>query len=193
MSDSKTFPRDVFLYLLSIITLVTVAVAFGILLYQYVDLQYPDLLTDGYYWSKTSTLSSVRNSMAVLIVVFPVFIWVSWFLRKDIAKHSEKRDLKIRRWLLYLTLFVAALVIIGDEVAHTPEFTARSSELGEAIDWKFEAKKIFDMGINIYSIQCLDNGDKLTRLFYKEIALKVLVPKYFALTSWVAEKVSLHI
>src|SRR3989338_450111 len=117
MSDSKTFPRDVFLYLLSIITLVTVAVAFGILLYQYVDLQYPDLLTDGYYWSKTSTLSSVRNSMAVLIVVFPVFIWVSWFLRKDIAKHSEKRDLKIRRWLLYLTLFVAALVIIGDLVA----------------------------------------------------------------------------
>ena len=117
MSDSKTFPRDVFLYLLSIITLVTVAVAFGILLYQYVDLQYPDLLTDGYYWSKTSTLSSVRNSMAILIVVFPVFVWVSWFLRKDITKHSEKRDLKIRRWLLYLTLFAAALVIIVDLVA----------------------------------------------------------------------------
>lgn len=117
MSDSKTFPRDVFLYLLSIITLVTVAVAFGILLYQYVDLQYPDSLTDNYYWSKTSTLSSVRNSMAVLIVVFPVFIWVSWFLRKDMAKHPEKRDLKIRRWLLYLTLFAAGLVIIGDLVA----------------------------------------------------------------------------
>lgn len=117
MSDSKTFPRDVFLYLLSIITLVTIAVAFGILLYQYVDLQYPDLLTDGYYWSKAGTLSSVRNSMAVLIVVFPVFIWVSWFLRRDMAKHLEKRDLKIRRWLLYLTLFAAALVIIGDLVA----------------------------------------------------------------------------
>lgn len=117
MSDSKTFPRDVFLYLLSIITLVTVAVAFGILLYQYVDLHYPDLLTDGYYWSKAGTLSSVRNSMAVLIVVFPVFIWVSWFLRRDMAKHSEKRDLKIRRWLLYLTLFAAGLVIIGDLVA----------------------------------------------------------------------------
>ncbi|MDO8496188.1 MAG: DUF5671 domain-containing protein [bacterium] len=117
MSESKTFPRDVFLYLLSIITLVTIAVAFGILLYQYVDLQYPDLLTEGYSWSKTGILSSVRNSMAVLIVVFPVFVWVSWFLRKDIAKHSEKRDLKIRRWLLYLTLFAASLVIIGDLVA----------------------------------------------------------------------------
>ena len=117
MSDSKTFPRDVFLYLLSIISLVTVAVAFGVLLYQYIDLQYPDLLTEGYYWSKTNTLNLVRNSMAVLMVVFPVFVWVSWFLRKDIAKHSEKRELKIRRWLLYLTLFVASLVIIGDLVA----------------------------------------------------------------------------
>lgn len=117
MSDSKTFPRDVFLYLLSIITLVTVAVAFGILLYQYVDLQYPDLLTEGYSWSKSNILSSVRNSMAVLIVVFPVFVWVSWFLRRDMARHSEKRDLKIRRWLLYLTLFAASLVIIGDLIA----------------------------------------------------------------------------
>ena len=117
MDHSKTFPRDVFLYLFSIISMVTVAVAFGILLYQYIDLQYPDLLTEGYYWSKTSSLSSVRNSMAVLIVVFPVFIWASWFLRKDMIKHPEKRELKIRRWLLYLTIFIASLVIIGDLVA----------------------------------------------------------------------------
>lgn len=113
----KTFPRDVFLYLLSIITLVTIAVSFGILIYQYIELQYPDLLTEGYYWSRTGVLDSVRNSMAVLIVVFPVFVWVSWFLGKDMVKHPEKRELRIRRWLLYLTLFVAFLVIIGDLIA----------------------------------------------------------------------------
>ncbi|OGN33837.1 MAG: hypothetical protein A3F98_02075, partial [Candidatus Yanofskybacteria bacterium RIFCSPLOWO2_12_FULL_41_8] len=113
----KTFPRDVFMYLLSIITLVTIAVAFGILLYQYIDIKFPDLLTEGYYWSKSASFDSVRNSMAVLMVVFPVFIWVSWFLRKDLKKNPEKRELKIRRWLLYLTLFLASLVIIGDLVA----------------------------------------------------------------------------
>src|SRR3989344_35451 len=113
----KTFPRDVFMYLLSIITLVTIAVAFGILLYQYIDIKFPDRLTEGYYWSKSASFDSVRNSMAVLMVVFPVFIWVSWFLRKDLKKNPEKRELKIRRWLLYLTLFLASLVIIGDLVA----------------------------------------------------------------------------
>lgn len=113
----KTFPRDVFLYLLSIISLVTVSISFGILLYQYVDLQNPDILTEGYYWSKTAIFDSIRNAMAVLIIVFPVFIWVSWFLRRDISRNSRKQDLKIRRWLLYLTLFAASLIIIGDLVA----------------------------------------------------------------------------
>jgi len=118
MSDSsKTYPRDVFLYLLSIITLITVAVSLGFPLYGYIDIKYPDQLTDSYYWSKTSTLNSIRNSMAVLMVVFPVFLWVSWFLRKNILREPQKRELKIRRWLLYLTLFIASLVIIGDLIA----------------------------------------------------------------------------
>jgi hypothetical protein len=116
MAQSKTYPRDVFLYLLSIITLITIAVSLGILIYQYINLQNPDVLNGGYY-SIAGVYGSIRNSMAVLMVVFPVFIWVSWFLRKDIGKNPEKRELKIRRWLLYLTLFAASLVIIGDLVA----------------------------------------------------------------------------
>jgi hypothetical protein len=55
--------------------------------------------------------------MATLMVVFPVFVWLSWFLRRDMSRHPEKRELRIRRWLLYLTLFIASLVIIGDLVA----------------------------------------------------------------------------
>lgn len=116
-NTSKTFPRDVFLYLLAIISMVTVAVSFGILVYQYIDIQNPDVLTESYYWSKSAAFNSIRNSMAVLIVVFPVFVWASWFLRKDVSKNPEKREMKIRRWLLYLTLFAASLVIIGDLVA----------------------------------------------------------------------------
>lgn len=122
MESTKTYPRDVFLYLLSIITLITVAISLGFLIYGYIDLKNPDLLTDGNYWSRSSTLNSIRNSMAVVMVVFPVFIWVSWFLRKDISRNPHKRELKIRRWLLYLTLFIASLVIIGDLVALLTSF-----------------------------------------------------------------------
>lgn len=112
--DNKTLPRDVFLYLLSVITLAVSATSFGTLIFQYIDMTWVDSVD---YFSLAGSQSAIRYSMASLIVVFPVFVWVSRFLRKDTESHEEKRDLKIRRWLLYFTIFVAALIIIGDLVA----------------------------------------------------------------------------
>lgn len=113
---SKNIPRDTFLYLLAIITLVVVAVGFGMAVFNYVDFYFPDPATD-YYRSTSSYEGAIRQAMAMLIVVFPVFYWVSRFLKRDVDDHPEKRELKIRKWFLYLTLFAAALVIIGDLVA----------------------------------------------------------------------------
>lgn len=115
MATTKNLPRDVFLYLLSIITLVTVSISFGIVVFQIINVYIPDIVSDPYF-SRSSYLSTMRSSLAALVIVLPVFLWVSWFLRKDSNKNPEKKDLKIRRWLLYFTLFVAALVIIGDLV-----------------------------------------------------------------------------
>lgn len=107
-------PRDTFLYLLSIVTLAASAVSFGIVVFQLINNYYPDALN--YYYSRENILEPLRGAMATLIIVFPVFWWVARFLRKDIGVNPEKRDLAIRRWLLYLTLFVAGLIIIGDLV-----------------------------------------------------------------------------
>lgn len=116
MDINKNLPRDVFMYLLSIVTLVASAVSFGILVFQYINVYFPDLIND-YYFSPASYYGSIRQALATLIVIFPVYIWVSRFLKKDIQENPEKRELKIRKWLLYLTVFVAALVVIGDLVA----------------------------------------------------------------------------
>ena len=120
MSD-KNLPRDTFLYLLAIITLVVVAVGFGMAVFNYIDFYFPDPATD-YYRSASSYEGAIRQAMAMLIVVFPVFLWVSRFLRKEVALHHEKRELRIRKWLLNLTLFAAALVIIGDFVTVVNNF-----------------------------------------------------------------------
>jgi hypothetical protein len=117
MSETNNnLPRDVFLYLLSIATLVTASVSFGVLLFQYTEIYFPDTLND-FYYSKSSQFNSVRSALAVLVVVLPVYLWTMWFLAKDIKAFPEKRELKIRKWLLYLALFTAAIVIIGDAVA----------------------------------------------------------------------------
>src|SRR3989344_2650786 len=113
---NKNLPRDAFLCLAAVITLVVVAVGFGMAVFNYIDFYFPDPATD-YYKGSSSHESPIRQAMAMLIVVFPVFFWVSRFLRKDVQLNPEKKELKIRKWFLNLTLFVAALVIIGDFVA----------------------------------------------------------------------------
>ena len=117
MSDiTKNIQRDVFMYLLAIITLVVSTVSFGILVFQYINIYFPDILAD-YYFSRSEYFGSIRQSLATLIVVFPVYVGVSRFFRRDVEANPYKKDLKIRKWLLYLTVFAAGLTIIGDLVA----------------------------------------------------------------------------
>jgi hypothetical protein len=59
----------------------------------------------------------MRFAVASLIIVFPVYILVSWYLNRNYLKNPDIRDMKLRKWLIYFTLFIAALVIIGDLVS----------------------------------------------------------------------------
>ncbi len=112
----KTSPKDFFLHLLSIITLYASAVSFTTLLFQYVNYFFPDPLIEGSY-VRESIASGIRWSIASLIIVFPSYIGISRFLNKSYAVTPHKRNLRIRRWLIYFTLFAAGLIIIGDLVA----------------------------------------------------------------------------
>ena len=106
----RNIPRDLFLHLLAVVTLYWSAVSFVTLLWQYINYFFPDILR--YYYEGVN--GPMRFAIASLIIVFPVFILVSWFLNKIYAKESQVRESKIRKWLIYFTLFIASLVIIGD-------------------------------------------------------------------------------
>ena len=110
--DIKNTPRDTFLYLLSIITLVASAISFGALVFGLIDIRFPDPLNP----YASVNYGGIRMALATLIIVFPVFFWVSTFLHKDVVTNPEKRDSKLRKWLMYLTVFAAGLVVIGDLV-----------------------------------------------------------------------------
>lgn len=110
----KVSPKDVFLHILAIAALYASAISFIGLTFQYIDRFIPDALyREGY----GGIGDSIRWSIAVLTVIFPVFLYVSRTLDLGYAKDPEKRNLKTRKWLLYFTLFATALVIIGDLVA----------------------------------------------------------------------------
>ena len=111
----KTSPKDVFLHLLAIDSLYTSAISFMVLIFQYINVFLPDALENNYY-ELSSAYNSIRWSIASLVVVFPVYVLTSSSLDKGYRKSPAKRDLGIRKWLIYFTLFAAALIIIGDLV-----------------------------------------------------------------------------
>ena len=113
MENQKSTPKDVFLHLLSIGALYVSAGSFVALLFQYINVLFPDPLNPPYYYS---VAGSVRWAMASLIIIFPVYLLVTGGLQKDYSANPEKFEIKIRKWLVHFTLFVAAIVIISDLV-----------------------------------------------------------------------------
>ena len=106
----KSSPKDVFMHLFAIILLYISAGSFLTLVFQLINYKFPDQLN--HYFGG----GPIRWAIASLVVIFPVFLWASRFLERDLARNPDKGDLRIRKWLLYFTLFAAAGFIIGDLV-----------------------------------------------------------------------------
>jgi protein-S-isoprenylcysteine O-methyltransferase Ste14 len=48
------------------------------------------------------------------MVAFPLYVWFTGILVRRLRRNPELRASKIRKWLTYLTLFVASATIIAD-------------------------------------------------------------------------------
>lgn len=104
--------REAFMYLVMFLTLYIFTFSVGTILFQFVNQWLPDVLNDPYYYDAATQI--IRSATASLITTFPIFIFMNRLLERGIRKDPEKQGSKIRKWLTYLTLFVAAGIIIGD-------------------------------------------------------------------------------
>jgi len=103
-------PKDVFLHLFNIVTFYLSVVGFIMLYIQYINAQFPDALN--YYY--TAIADTVRVSTSILFIAVPAYLYTSWLLAKDLTANPEKRELRLRKWLVYFTLFISAITIIID-------------------------------------------------------------------------------
>lgn len=108
----KSIARDFFLYLFTVGVLYVCIGTFINLLFEYIDRLFPDSV----FHSFIGYSSSIRFSIAALIILFPIYTTLTWFLRKDVIAHPEKRDFGVRKFLIYLTLFLAAIAAVVDLV-----------------------------------------------------------------------------
>lgn len=116
--------REAFLYLLLFTTLYISAWNLGSLLFDLINRAFPDP-ADPTYVGRLG--DSIRWSTASIIIAFPAFLYVARFLGRDLARSPMKRLSAVRRWLTYLTLFLAAGVLIGDMI--TLVYNALGGEL----------------------------------------------------------------
>ena len=117
MEQKAHSPREVFLHLLSMVTLYMSAFAFGQLWFNYIEKYFPDVLEIGGYAVPDSIGNdAIRWSIASLIIVFPAYFFVTRFLRRLYNRDPAQAGRRIRKWLVYLTLFLAAAAIISDLV-----------------------------------------------------------------------------
>ncbi len=118
-STVKTSPKDFFLYVLSNVALYYCAGWLVSLLYDYINYTAGSV---NYYYDTSWIPSSMRWAIASLVIVFPVYVWVTHRLNNDLEANPEKRGLWIRKWLMYLTLALASVALVIDLIALVNEF-----------------------------------------------------------------------
>ena len=103
--------QEAFLYLLVFLTLYVSAIEVGQLAFTVIERWFPDPLNRN---ERFFLPEQVTVPLASVMVAFPLYIWFTGILTKRLRKNPELRASEIRKWLTYLTLFVASATIIAD-------------------------------------------------------------------------------
>ena len=106
MEHTKTTPKDFFLWAGAMISLYASIVAFLSLVFSYINHVMPDAALNYY----ADPYSSIAYEMATLIVFAPLFLILMRAIRRDIARDHSRNEIWVRRWALFLTLFIAGLL-----------------------------------------------------------------------------------
>ena len=167
---SRSRPKEVFLHLLEIITLYISAGALITLFFQYINYFFP-LATEYNYGGEFHGAGLIRGAVAALIVAFPVYIGVSILLNKLYVKEPEIRTLRVRRWLLNFTLFLTALIVIGDLISLVWNF------LNGELTLRFILKilSIFAVAASVFVYYLIDLKDDAARKGFLKLFGQVVI------------------
>ena len=106
--------REAFLYLLLFVTLYLWSYHLGSLLFDLISRAFPDPTDES--WRANRLEESMRWSIASVVIAFPLFAFIANVLGKELERSPVKRLSAVRRWLTYLTLFIAATVLTADMI-----------------------------------------------------------------------------
>lgn len=105
-----------FLYILFFISLYVLLISIGIIFHHMVDKLIPDIKTASASYSDiydSSFVYAIRGCIAAIIVSYPIFLILALTLKKQLSKQPIVRNLRSRKLLIYLTLIITFLIMLG--------------------------------------------------------------------------------
>lgn len=112
--------KDAFLYLLSFSTLAIWTCGAGSVMFTLIDRWIKDPLSPTNYYA--GGYYQMADSLACIIVAFPVYIFVMRYIIRESVEHPEKLESHVRKWLTYIALLIAACVVVGDLITFLTYF-----------------------------------------------------------------------
>ena len=125
VSGAKLSAGYFFLSLGVLVSLITSVTSFLNLVFETLNKRFPDVLNATYqYGYSTYEYEGLRSALSILIIFFPVFLLLSYFWYKWEKKGLGSVDELIRKWVIYIILFLSSLVTIIDLVTLVRYFIA---------------------------------------------------------------------
>ncbi len=165
MNESRTThhstAKEFFLYLGSAVALYASAISLLNLLFDVINAHFPDALDYGF----DPFSSSIRLAIATLVILFPLYL----VLMRVINTAFAKSDSAIRKWLTYVTLFLAGVAVVTDLVVLINTFLG--GEVTARFIWKVIAVLVVALAVFGYYYYDLKNIWQANRTRARIIAI----------------------
>jgi len=175
MDKPKTTPKDFFTYLSVFAMLYVSTISLISLLFEIINALFPDQITNGYYYDYYS--GGMRLAIASLIIIFPVYLIVASYIHRYLTTYPDRRDVAVRKWLTYLTLFLTGAVVVIDLVVLVNTFLG--GEVTSRFVWKVLAVLFVSGSVYAYYFYDLkktfsENNPKRSRIIIAIASLVVI-------------------
>jgi hypothetical protein len=102
--------RDIFVYVLTFVTIGLAASAVMGILFHVIDTHWAEV-------PKDPDNSFLNWMLSQLIVCFPIYTLLARWTHRDVRQNPEKQDSLVRKLMIYLILIVTALISLGTFIA----------------------------------------------------------------------------
>jgi hypothetical protein len=102
-------PKEAFIFLMLFAALYTTAFSLGSVLFDMINIALP-LPNE----PAQRAINSLRYGLASVIVAFPIFLFMCRIVSRETLRNPGQRISPVRRWLTYMTLFIASVSIVAD-------------------------------------------------------------------------------